>query len=94
MSLFCNKTFREISTRTWSIYLVDGKPIKHVFVFTPSMRVIFFVNLDGRHVFAYSQCRSKTFLGGSKWKAYFCAYPQCRNSAYVDGVYVILILKA
>jgi hypothetical protein len=24
----------------------------------------------------------------------FCAYPQCRSSVYVDGVYVILILRA
>ena len=42
----------------------------------------------------HTQCRSKTFLGGSRWKAYFCAYPQCRSSAYVGGVYVILILRA
>jgi hypothetical protein len=75
MSLFCNKTLREISKRTWSIYLVDGKPIEHDFVFTPNVGV-------------------KYFLGGSRWKAYFCAYPQCRNSAYVGGVYVILILRA
>ena len=53
MSLFCNKTFREIATRTWSIYLVDEKTIKHVFVFTPSVGVEYFwVDLDGRHVFA------------------------------------------
>ena len=26
--------------------------------------------------------------------AYCCAYPQCRSSAYLDGVYVILILRA
>ena len=26
--------------------------------------------------------------------AYFYAYPQCRSSAYVGGVYVILILRA
>jgi hypothetical protein len=26
--------------------------------------------------------------------ACFCAYPKCRNSAYVGGVYVILILRA
>jgi hypothetical protein len=36
----------------------------------------------------FSQCRSKTFLSGSRWKACFCAYPQCRSSVYVDGVYV------
>ena len=46
MSLFCNRTLREISTRTWSIYLVDGKPNKHVFVFTPSVGVEhFWLNL-------------------------------------------------
>ena len=37
---------------------------------------------------------SKTFLDGSRWKACFCAYPQCRNSAYVGCVYVNLILRA
>jgi hypothetical protein len=42
----------------------------------------------------HSQCRSKTFLGGSRWKTCFCAYPQCRSSAYVSGVYLILILRA
>ena len=53
MSLFCNRTFWEIVTRTWSIYLVDGKPIKYIFVFTPSVGVEhFLVDLDGRHVFA------------------------------------------
>ena len=53
MPLFCNKTLREISTRTLSIYLIDRKPIKHVFVFTPSVGVKhFWVDLDGRHVFA------------------------------------------
>ena len=53
MPLFCNKTLREISIRTWSIYLVDGKPNKHVFGFTPSVGVEhFWVDLDGRHVFA------------------------------------------
>ena len=31
ISLFYNKTLREISIRTWSIYLVDGKSNKHVF---------------------------------------------------------------
>ena len=51
MLLFYNKTLREISTRTWSIYLVDGKPIKHVFVFTPNAGVKYFwVDLDGRRV--------------------------------------------
>jgi hypothetical protein len=44
--------------------------------------------LDG-----YSQCKSKTFSGGFRWKNE-CVYSQCRNSAYVDGVYVILILRA
>ena len=32
---------------------MDGKPIEHVFVFTPSVGVKhFWVDLDGRHVFA------------------------------------------
>ena len=53
MSLFCNRTLREISTRTLSIYLVDKKPNNHVFVFTPSVGVKYFwVDLDERHVFA------------------------------------------
>jgi hypothetical protein len=39
--------------------LVDGKPNKHVFMFSPSAGVKhFWVDLDGRHVFTYSQCRS------------------------------------
>jgi hypothetical protein len=66
MSLFWNKTLREISIRTWSFYLVDEKPNKHVFVFTSSVGV--------------------EHLGESRWKACFCAYPQCRSSAYVGGV--------
>ena len=33
--------------------MLDGKPIKHVFVFTPSVGVKYFwVDLGGRHVFA------------------------------------------
>ena len=40
----------------------------------------------------FSQCRSKTFLGGSRWNVWCLS--QCRNSAYIGGVYVILILKA
>ena len=40
------------STRIWSIYLVDGKPNKHVFVFTPSVGVEhFWVDLGWRHIF-------------------------------------------
>ena len=32
---------------------MDGKPNKHVFVFTPSVGIKhFWVDLDGRHVFA------------------------------------------
>ena len=53
---------------------MDGKPIKHVFVFTPSVGVKYFwVDLDGM--------------------ACFCAYHQY-SSAYLGGVYVILILRA
>jgi hypothetical protein len=36
----------------------------------------------------------KHFLVDLDRMAYFCAYPQCRSSAYVDGVYMILILRA
>ena len=49
---FLQQNFWEIAIRTWSIYLVDEKPIKHVFVFTPSVGAKhFWVDLDGRHVF-------------------------------------------
>jgi hypothetical protein len=41
----------------------------------------------------FSQCRSKIFLSGYRWKACFYAYQQCRSRAYVGSVYVILILK-
>jgi hypothetical protein len=52
MSLFCNIILREISIRTWSIYLVDKKPNKHIFVFTPSIGVEYFwVDLNEMHVF-------------------------------------------
>jgi hypothetical protein len=50
------------------------KPIKHLFVFTPSIGVKYFlVDLNGM------TC--------------FCAYSQCRSSAILGGLYVILILK-
>jgi hypothetical protein len=42
----------------------------------------------------HSLCRSKTFLDKFRGMAYFCAYPRCKNSACVGGVYVILILRA
>jgi hypothetical protein len=46
------QNFREIATRTWSIYLVDKKLIKHVFMFTPCVGIEYFwVDLDRRHVF-------------------------------------------
>ena len=42
---------------------MDGKPIKHVFVFIPSVGVKYFwVDLDGRHIFAYFQCRSNWYM--------------------------------
>jgi hypothetical protein len=70
------QNFWEIVTRTWNIYLVDGKNLSSMFlIFTPSVGVKhFWVDLNG--------------------KTCFCAYPQCRSSAYVDEVYVILILRA
>ena len=36
----------------------------------------------------------KHFLVDLNGMACFCAYPQCWSSAYVGGVYVILILRA
>ena len=47
-----------------------------------------------KHILVQSQCRSRTFLDGSKWKACFCAYSQCRSSALFGGMYMILILRA
>ena len=44
MLLFCIAIVGEIVTRTWGIYLVDGKPIKG--------SKHFWVDLDGKHVFA------------------------------------------
>ena len=37
------------------------KPIKHIFVFTPSVGVKHF-EVDEKHVFAYFQCRSSTYM--------------------------------
>jgi hypothetical protein len=42
---------REIFTRTGAFFLVD-KPIKHIFMFTPSVGIKHF-EVDGKHVFAY-----------------------------------------
>ena len=42
----------------------------------------------------FSQCRSNFFWVNLDGMACCCAYPQCRSSAYLDGVYVILILRA
>jgi hypothetical protein len=39
------------------------KPNKHVFCVHPHVGVEhFWVDLDGRHVFAYSQCRSSRYM--------------------------------
>jgi hypothetical protein len=63
LCLFSAIKLWEISIRIWSIYLVEEKPNKHVFVFTPSVGVEhFWVVLDGRHVFAYFQCRSSRYM--------------------------------
>jgi hypothetical protein len=56
-------------------------------------------HLFGRYSIGYnfgvhSECRSKTFFGDLDRMACFCAYSQCRSSAYVGSVYVILILRA
>ena len=56
---------------------------------------IWLIKKPNKHVFfVHPQCRSKMFLGRSKWKACFYTYSQCRSSAYLGGVYVILILRA
>ena len=36
-----------------------------------------------KYIFVHSQCRSRTFLDRSRWKSCFCAYSQCRSSAYI-----------
>ena len=54
---YCNWNFsRETFTRTWSIY-----PNNHIFVYIPNIWVEHFW-VDGKHVFAYSQCRSSTYM--------------------------------
>ena len=45
------KLSREVFTRIWSI-----SPNKPIFVSIPS------VGMDGKHVFAYSQCRSSRYM--------------------------------
>ena len=40
-----------------------------------------------RHILGvHPQCKSKTFLGESRWNGMFLRLPQCRSSAYVGGV--------
>ena len=57
MPLFLQlKLSREIFARTWSIY-----SNKHIFVSIPNVGVEHFW-VDGKHVFAYSQCRSSTYM--------------------------------
>jgi hypothetical protein len=56
---FYNKILREILSRTQSIYF--DKPNKHIFLPSPSVGVEHF-GMDKKHVFAYSQCRSSTYL--------------------------------
>jgi hypothetical protein len=51
-----------------------------------------FNHSDGKHVFSDVH-RRNIVLSGSRWKACFCAYQQCRSRAYASSVYVILILK-
>ena len=53
MSLFFNKTLRDTLQELGAFIWWMKKPIKHVFLFTPSVGVKhFWVDLDGRHVFA------------------------------------------
>ena len=55
MSLCCNKTLRD-SNKNLEHLFCGWKPIKHVFVFSLSVGVKhFWVDLDGRHVFAPTQ---------------------------------------
>ena len=57
MPLFLQlKLSKEIFTRTRSIY-----PIKHILVSIPSVGVEHFW-VDGKHVVAYSQCRSSRYM--------------------------------
>jgi hypothetical protein len=67
----CERYQQELGAHIWWM----GRPIKHIFVFTPSVGVErFWVDLNRM------TC--------------FCAYPLCRSSAHMGGVYVILILRA
>jgi hypothetical protein len=62
---FFATNFREIATRTWSIYLVEI--LLGIFlVFTPSVGVKHvWVDLDGMACCgAYPQCRSNAYVGG------------------------------
>ena len=57
MPLFLQlKLSREVFTRTWSIY-----PNKHIFVSNPNVGEEHFW-VDGKHVVAYSQCRSSKYM--------------------------------
>jgi hypothetical protein len=48
-----------------------------------------------KHIFdVHSSVGVKYFWVDLDGMACFCTYPQCRSSAYVGGVYVILILRA
>ena len=61
--LFSATKLWEIATRTWSIYLVDGKPNKHIFGFTPSVGAEHFLGgSKWKACFAYSQCRSSRYM--------------------------------
>jgi hypothetical protein len=80
MNNFC------IATCLFSVtkLLRDNKNLKHLFRVYP-IGYIFGV---------HSQCRSKIYFGWILMEWHIVAPTQCRNSAYVDGVYVILILRA
>jgi hypothetical protein len=70
------------ATKLWR----DNNKNFGAFIQGPSYRVYFWV-------FTLS-ARAKHFQVHQDEMKDECAYSQCRNSAYVDGVYVILILKA
>ena len=51
---------RSLSFKTWTIYVVE--PNKHIFV-SPSVGIEhIWVDPNGKHVFAYSQYRSRTYM--------------------------------
>jgi hypothetical protein len=63
---FWQQNFWEIAIRTWSIYLVDKKPIKNIFgVYSQCKSKIFLGGSKWNAMFyAYFQCRNSAYVGG------------------------------